>query len=103
MSEDKVRTKDSCWYVGMIYDPRGLSGVSITGPEVDGMLHRGSLHRVLLVFPMCGAPGRYGVMRGGSGLDRAAELGWCSGTRLSGGRAGAAGLGRRWRGPARLR
>jgi hypothetical protein len=24
MSEDKVRTKDPCWYVGTIYDPREL-------------------------------------------------------------------------------
>jgi hypothetical protein len=28
MSQDKVHTKDSCWYVGMVYDPRGLPGVS---------------------------------------------------------------------------
>jgi hypothetical protein len=28
MSEDKVRTKDSCWSVGTIYDPSELSGVS---------------------------------------------------------------------------
>jgi hypothetical protein len=38
MSEDKVRTKGSCWYVGMIYDPRGLPGVSIASPRVDMML-----------------------------------------------------------------
>jgi hypothetical protein len=25
MSEDKVHTKDSCWSVGMIYDPRGFA------------------------------------------------------------------------------
>jgi hypothetical protein len=31
MSEDKVRTKDSCWSVGTIYDPRELPGVSTTG------------------------------------------------------------------------
>jgi hypothetical protein len=31
MSEDKVRTKDSCWYVGTIYDPRELLGVSTAG------------------------------------------------------------------------
>jgi hypothetical protein len=31
MSEDKVRTKDSCWSVGTIYDPRELSGVSTAG------------------------------------------------------------------------
>jgi hypothetical protein len=33
-----VRTKDSCWSVGMIYDPIGLPGVSIVGPGVDGVL-----------------------------------------------------------------
>jgi hypothetical protein len=39
MSEDKVRTKDSCWSVGTIYDPRELQGVSIVGTGVDGVLH----------------------------------------------------------------
>jgi hypothetical protein len=34
MSEDKVRTKDPCWSVGTIYDPRELSGVSIVGPGI---------------------------------------------------------------------
>jgi hypothetical protein len=34
MSEDKVRTKDSCWYVGTIYDPRELLGVSTTSPRI---------------------------------------------------------------------
>jgi hypothetical protein len=38
MSEDKVRKKDMCWSVGTIYDPRELSGVSTTGPGVDGAL-----------------------------------------------------------------
>ena len=28
MNENKVRTKDSCWSVGTIYDPRELPGVS---------------------------------------------------------------------------
>jgi hypothetical protein len=31
MSEDKVRTKDLCWSVETIYDPRELPGVSTTG------------------------------------------------------------------------
>jgi hypothetical protein len=31
MSEDKVHTKDSCWSVGTIYDPRELLGVSTAG------------------------------------------------------------------------
>jgi hypothetical protein len=34
MSEDKVCTKYSCWYVGTIYDPRELLGVSIAGPGI---------------------------------------------------------------------
>ena len=39
MSEDKVRTKDSCWSVGTIYDPRELTGVSTAGLELDEVLH----------------------------------------------------------------
>jgi hypothetical protein len=31
MSEDKVCTKDLCWSVGTIYDPRELLGVSTVG------------------------------------------------------------------------
>ena len=38
MSEDKVRTKDPCWFVWMINDPRELPGVSTAGPGVDGVL-----------------------------------------------------------------
>jgi hypothetical protein len=34
MSEDKVRTKDLCWSVGTIYDPRELPGVSTAGPGI---------------------------------------------------------------------
>jgi hypothetical protein len=40
MSEDKMRTKGSCWSVGTIYDPRELPGVSTAGLEVDGVLQR---------------------------------------------------------------
>jgi hypothetical protein len=36
MSEDKIRTKDSYWSVGTIYDYRELPGVSTAGPGVDG-------------------------------------------------------------------
>jgi hypothetical protein len=43
MSEDKVRTKDSCWSMGTIYDPRELPGVSTAGPGLDGVLHAGSV------------------------------------------------------------
>jgi hypothetical protein len=28
-----MREKDSCWFVGMFYDPRGLPGVSTVGRE----------------------------------------------------------------------
>jgi hypothetical protein len=38
MSKDKVHTKDSCWFVGTIYDPRELLGVSTTGVGVDEVL-----------------------------------------------------------------
>jgi hypothetical protein len=33
-----VRTKDLCWSLGTIYDPRELPGVSTAGPEVDRVL-----------------------------------------------------------------
>jgi hypothetical protein len=34
MSEDKVRTKDSCWFVWTIYDPSELPVVSTAGPGI---------------------------------------------------------------------
>ena len=40
MSEDKVHTKDSCWSMGTIYDPRELLGVSTAGPGIgQGVTH----------------------------------------------------------------
>jgi hypothetical protein len=51
LSKDKVRTKDLCWYVGMVYDLRGLPGVSTTSLGVDRVLqtdHRGQFNRFLL-------------------------------------------------------
>jgi hypothetical protein len=38
MSDDKVCIKDSYWYVEMIYNPRGLPGVSTTSSAVDWVL-----------------------------------------------------------------
>jgi hypothetical protein len=38
MSEDKVHIKGSRGSVGIIYDPRGLPGVSIAGSGVDDVL-----------------------------------------------------------------
>jgi hypothetical protein len=46
MSEDKVRTKDSCWSVGTIYDSRELPGVSTTGSGVEGCHTRVMGHQV---------------------------------------------------------
>jgi hypothetical protein len=44
MSEDKVRTKDSCWSVGTIYDPRELPGVSTAGPGIGrGVTYRNTI------------------------------------------------------------
>jgi hypothetical protein len=41
-----VRTKDSCWSVGTIYDPRELPGVSTTGPGIRrGVTRRAVLKR----------------------------------------------------------
>jgi hypothetical protein len=40
MSEDKVHTKDSCWYVGTIYDPRELPGVSTAGVGIGRGCYR---------------------------------------------------------------
>jgi hypothetical protein len=37
MSENKVRTKGSCWYMGMLYDSRGLSE-SVAGSGVNRVL-----------------------------------------------------------------
>jgi hypothetical protein len=34
MNEDKVRTKDLCWSVVTIYDPRELPGVSTASPGI---------------------------------------------------------------------
>jgi hypothetical protein len=37
-----VRTKDPCWSVGTIYDPRELPGVSTADLGLDVVLHHGS-------------------------------------------------------------
>jgi hypothetical protein len=54
MSEDKVRTKGSCWSVGTIYDPRELSEVSTAGPEVDGVLQMVSEPTLAVSWGVCG-------------------------------------------------
>jgi hypothetical protein len=50
MSEDKIRTKNSYWSVGMVYDPRRLPGVSTVCPGVDGALQLSTNVRVIPYF-----------------------------------------------------
>jgi hypothetical protein len=52
MSEDKMRTKNLCWSVGTIYDPRELPGVSTAGPGTDGVLQVVS-EPILMVSRAC--------------------------------------------------
>jgi hypothetical protein len=65
-----VRTKDSCWSVGTIYDPRELPGVCTAGPGIErgvtsGICRRfetgGSLSRRMSVLR---APAQIGRARG---------------------------------------
>lgn len=42
-----MHTKNSYWYVGMIYDPRRLPGVSIVCPGVDVALQLSTNVRVI--------------------------------------------------------
>jgi hypothetical protein len=51
MSEDKVRTKDSCWSLETVYDPSELPGVSTAGPGLDSVLHPSD--DVVLFFILC--------------------------------------------------
>jgi hypothetical protein len=52
MSEDKVRTNDSCWCMGMFYNSRGLPGVSTIDPGVDDVLQMAS-EPILAVLYAC--------------------------------------------------
>jgi hypothetical protein len=62
MSEDKVCTKDSCWSVGTIYDPRELPGVSTASPGVGRGVTSGIRDDPCSFMGMCGL--------GGSGIWR---------------------------------
>jgi hypothetical protein len=66
MSEDKVCTKDTCWY-GTIYDPRELSGVSIIGPGIGRGVTSGIRADPRGFTGVCGL--------GGSGIWRMAHVG----------------------------
>jgi hypothetical protein len=50
MSEDKVRTKDLCWSVGTIYDPRELPGVSTAGPGIGRGVTQSQLYPVQMLI-----------------------------------------------------
>jgi hypothetical protein len=50
MSEDKVRTKDPCWPMGTIYDPRETPGVSTAGLGIG----RGVTLAMIVVSLLCG-------------------------------------------------
>ena len=57
MSEDKVRTKDSCWFVGTIYDPRELPGVSTAGPGIGQVVISGIKADPRCFTGVCGLEG----------------------------------------------
>jgi hypothetical protein len=62
MSEDKVRTKDLCWPVGTIYDPRELPEVSTAGPGIGRCVTSGIRANPRGFTGVCGL--------GGSGIWR---------------------------------
>jgi hypothetical protein len=72
MSEDKVCTKDLCWSMGMIYDPRELPGVSIADPGVDGVLQMVSEPTLAVSWVCVG----YGFGHMAHGTSRPEVLTW---------------------------
>jgi hypothetical protein len=62
-----VRTKDSCWTVGTIYDPRELPGVSTAGQEIGWSVTSGIRADPRGFTGVCGL--------GGSGIWRMAHVG----------------------------
>jgi hypothetical protein len=62
-----VRTKDSCWSVGTIYDPRELPGVSTAGPGIGRGVTSGIRANPRSFTSVCGL--------GGSGIWRMAHVG----------------------------
>jgi hypothetical protein len=62
-----VRTKDSCWSVGTIYDPRELPGVSTAGPGIGRGVTSGIRADPRGFTGVCGL--------GGSGIWRMAHVG----------------------------
>jgi hypothetical protein len=62
-----VRTKDSCWSVGTIYDPSKLAGVSTDGPGIGWGVTSGIGAGPRGFTGVCGL--------GGSGIWRMAHVG----------------------------
>jgi hypothetical protein len=62
-----VRTKDSCWSVGMINDPRELPGVSTAGPGIRRGVRSGIRADPRGFMGVCGL--------GGSGMWRMTHVG----------------------------
>jgi hypothetical protein len=62
-----VHTKDSCWSVETIYDPRELPGVSTTGPGIGRGATSGIKANPRGFMGVCGL--------GGSGIWRMAHVG----------------------------
>jgi hypothetical protein len=67
MSEDKVCTKDPCWSMGTIYDPKELPGVSTAGPWIIRGVTSGIRADPRGFTGVCGL--------GGSGIWRMAHVG----------------------------
>jgi hypothetical protein len=57
ISEDKVRTKDSRWSMGTIYDARELPGVSTAGPGIGRGVTSGSRVDPRGFMGVCGLEG----------------------------------------------
>jgi hypothetical protein len=62
-----VHTKDSCWFVGTIYDPRELPGVSTTVPGIGRGVTSGIRADPHSFTGVCGL--------GGSGIRRMVHVG----------------------------
>jgi hypothetical protein len=78
MSEDKVRTKNPCWSVGTIYDPKELPGVSTAGPGIGRGVKSGIRADPRGFTSVCGL--------GGSGIWPIAHVGpeWSHGMAYDG-------------------
>jgi hypothetical protein len=54
MSEDKIHTKDSCWYMGMAYDPKELLEISTASLGVDMVLQMVSEQTLTILWDCVG-------------------------------------------------